>query len=222
MGQYYKPANLDKKEWLYSHRYDSGLKLMEHSWMRNHLVLAVERLLIPGGAWHKTRMVWGGDYSEMKELIPEDIRNKYKLWYKKNHSKYATNYPENQIPTAYDMCMDENDTNEAGEKLPAPKWAFKEVHPESLTNKESAKYKFIVNHTKKMFFDKTKVPEDKDGWRVHPLPLITADSNGGGGSYHSEKGINWFGLWCGDVISLEEKIPTTDYFIEVKPDFKEE
>ena len=51
MGQYYHPTNLDKKEWIYSHRIKSkfkgadgssyvvgeGLKLMEHSYIGNAL-----------------------------------------------------------------------------------------------------------------------------------------------------------------------------------------
>jgi hypothetical protein len=222
MGQYYKPASLDKKEWLYSWSYGSGLKLMEHSWMRNPLVLAVERLLIPGGAWYKTRIVWSGDYSEKKELISEEIRNEFGEWYRRNHPDYAIRYPQNQTPNVYDMCMDKIEENEDEEKIPSPDWSFKETHPEPLTDKESAEYKFIVNHTKEMFIDKSKVPMDKEGWKVHPLPLITADSNGGGGSYGSKHGENLFGLWCGDIISLEKNVPTTTYFVEFKPDFKEE
>jgi len=64
MGQYYKPVNLDNKEWLYSHDYSNGLKLMEHSWLLNNFVNAVETLLIKGGKWFKNRIVWAGDYAD--------------------------------------------------------------------------------------------------------------------------------------------------------------
>lgn len=64
MGQYYKPMSLDKKEWIYSHAYDNGLKLMEHSYLGNNFVALVEELLKPQGAWNKTRIVWAGDYAD--------------------------------------------------------------------------------------------------------------------------------------------------------------
>lgn len=62
MGQYYKPINIDNKKWLYSHDYDSGLKLMEHSWVGNDFVGAVMNLMVKGGEWFKKRIVWAGDY----------------------------------------------------------------------------------------------------------------------------------------------------------------
>jgi hypothetical protein len=41
-----------------------GLKLMEHSYLKNKMMLCVEALLIEGGEWHKTPIVWAGDYSD--------------------------------------------------------------------------------------------------------------------------------------------------------------
>lgn len=64
MGQYYKPINIDKKQFVYSHDYGNGLKLMEHSWIGNAFVGAVESLLVKGGAWYMDRIVWGGDYAD--------------------------------------------------------------------------------------------------------------------------------------------------------------
>jgi len=62
MGQYYKPINLDDKQWLYTHDYGNGLKLMEHSWIGNTFVGAIMQLMLPGGQWFKKRIVWAGDY----------------------------------------------------------------------------------------------------------------------------------------------------------------
>ena len=62
MGQYYKPINIDNKQWLYSHDYGNGLKLMEHSWIGNDFVGAVMNLMVKGGEWFKKRIVWAGDY----------------------------------------------------------------------------------------------------------------------------------------------------------------
>ncbi len=45
MGQYYKPICLDnelKEQWVYSHDYDNGLKLMEHSYVSNNFVVLLK------------------------------------------------------------------------------------------------------------------------------------------------------------------------------------
>ena len=64
MGQYYKPCSLNSKEWLYSHKYDNGSKLMEHSYIKNKLVMTVESLLAEGKKWFKHKLVWAGDYAD--------------------------------------------------------------------------------------------------------------------------------------------------------------
>lgn len=67
MGQYFKPVNIDKKQYVYSHDYKSnGLKLMEHSYVGNHFVETVESLLAEGGQWYKDRIVWAGDYADVE------------------------------------------------------------------------------------------------------------------------------------------------------------
>ena len=69
------------------------------------------------------------------------------------------------------------------------------------TNKISSEYKYIVNHTKKQYINKS------DYKLYHPLPLITAEGNGrGGGDYY---GVNKdkIGIWSRDVLSIEKEIP---------------
>lgn len=73
MGQYYKPVCLDTREWIYTHKFDSGLKLMEHSYLDNRLLKVVEALLAPGGEWHEKRIVWAGDYADEEEGTTENI-----------------------------------------------------------------------------------------------------------------------------------------------------
>jgi hypothetical protein len=65
MGQYYRPCFLseDKKKvesFAYSHDFGSGLKLMEHSWMKNGFVGFIERQLLVS----PKRLVWAGDYAD--------------------------------------------------------------------------------------------------------------------------------------------------------------
>lgn len=77
MGQYYKPSSIEKKQHVYSHDYDNGLKLMEHSYVGNNFVNAVMGLLIEGGAWYKDRIVWAGDYADGEN--GEDSENLYHI-----------------------------------------------------------------------------------------------------------------------------------------------
>jgi hypothetical protein len=65
MGQYYNPAILGDnkrtvKAWIYSHDYDNGLNLMEHSWLLNRFVGAFESLIMQ----KPQRVVWAGDYAD--------------------------------------------------------------------------------------------------------------------------------------------------------------
>lgn len=105
MGQYYRPTNIDKKKALSSHDYDNGAKLMEHSYIGNPFVRAVEGLLIEGGEWFKDRIVWSGDYADDE---PEsEWKNKTDEYPEKNlyaiyHGEENTIKPEaKELPTAY-------------------------------------------------------------------------------------------------------------------------
>ena len=74
---------------------------------------------------------------------------------------------------------------------------------------------YLINHTKKIFLE---VPKEGD-YVVHPLPILTAKSNGrGGGDYW---GINRdaAGKWWGDLIEISNEVPQ-DYK-QVIIDFKE-
>jgi len=199
MGQYYMPVSLtsDKqnvKSYVYSHhitsrwkRYDGkmvtsgeGLKLMEHSFLKNKMMLCVEALLIEGGEWHKTPIVWAGDYSD--------------------HVRNEMNYS--------DMCG----STDEGEHV------ARELIPKPLTAKQQTEFRFIVNHTKRQFVDKKKVPSS-NGYKIHPLSLLTSSGNGrGGGDFTgNNKAV---GTWAGDVISIEKEIPAE--FYEIVPNFIED
>lgn len=198
MGQYYKPVSLtsDKKRvkgYIYSHdikwsfkRDDgkkillgTGLKLMEHSYIGNKMMLCVERLLIPGGEWHKTPIVWAGDYANPEE--------------------------ETGL-TLYEMTESAVD----GEHI-----SVKYI-PKPLTAKEAKEYRYIVNHTKGEFVDKQSVPSN-DGWKIHPLSLLTSSGNGrGGGDFRGEN--IFVGTWAKDIISIGKEIP--EGFKEIIPNFK--
>lgn len=183
MGQYYKPINLNSKEWLYTHDYGSGLKLMEHSWMKNPLVQAVETLLMPEHKWHKSPIVWAGDYADGE--LDEQGNPLMERW-----TDDSGKEREAEI-NLYSQCDDE----------------YKLYPREREVPKE---FKYIVNHTKKEYVNKDSVPNN-DGWRIHPLPVLTCEGNGrGGGDLHPERANGDFSLvgrWARDVISVESKQP---------------
>lgn len=62
MGQYYKPVNIDKRQWLSCYDYDNGAKLLEHSYIGNRFAETVMHLLATN--WNGDRIVWAGDYAD--------------------------------------------------------------------------------------------------------------------------------------------------------------
>jgi hypothetical protein len=151
MGQYYMPCNTEKLATVYSHDFDSGLKLMEHSWMKNKFVRTVESLLAKGGDWHGDPIVWCGDYAD---------------------------------------CADDYYLHDAAIK---PK--ISDHH-----------YRYLVNKNTGEYIDKNNVPEDDDGWQIHPLPLMTCQGNGmGGGDFHGES--NLIGHWAFETIVPCDELP---------------
>jgi len=213
MGEYYKPVCLDSKEWLNCYDYDSLAKLMEHGWMRNPLVNAVMRLLTPDERWYKSRIVWAGDYDEEKRFVhPSTVRG-YVNWYKKAYTEYYEHDPNSAFPNLYSVCHE----GEYYKNKPAITFtSFKKVNDEPLSNTEMKEFIYLINHTKKQFVDLSKCP-DNDGWIVHPLPVLTAGSFSGGGTYHPES--EYKGTWKGHRLSAEKEAP--EGYKEIIPNFHE-
>jgi len=174
MGQYYYAVILDAHgnivAWMSAFPYDSGIKLMEHSYIDNAFVNTFEFSLSPEGPLYKSRVVWAGDY--------------------------ADNEP-GQEKNLHDLCNDDE------KKLITP------------AEKNASKYRYLVNHTKRQYVDKTKAGN------LHPLPLMTAEGNGrGGGDMHDAP--SFVGSWARDVISVEEAIPDVENFQEIVFELGEE
>jgi hypothetical protein len=192
MGQYFTPVILkeDKKTpigFAYSHDFGSGLKLMEHSWAKNDFVGFIESLLKRGMAFHKTPIVWAGDYADEEpfESIPKEVID---------------------MLVAQGYILEELQKNGANiqsiAECSAPKLRPNTHKIEDFKILKANETRYLVNHDKKEFVDKTKTPKDNDGWQIHPLPLLTCEGNGrGGGDFH--KGGDVVGRWARDIISVE-------------------
>lgn len=193
MGQYYKPILLNEdnkpEAFVYSHDFGCGLKLMEHSWMKNSFVGFVEQQLI-----NKPRkLVWAGDYAEnepRESLTTEDIAGLMRDGYEENDLTEGANLYS--IASAVAPKLSHNE-------------AVEDKYTHDFKTKPHGRFKYLVNHDKKEFVDKSKVPVDDDGWQIHPLPLLTCEGNGqGGGDFRGEEG-ELVGRWSRDKIGIVSK-----------------
>jgi hypothetical protein len=173
MGQYYKAILLDKEKktihgWVNSYDYDSGAKLMEHSWMKNPFVKSFENMIYK----NPMPVVWAGDYADEEEGSELNL---------------------------YQMREDKT-----------------KLYPTTELGQHKSRY--VINHDTKEYVDKESVPIDKEGWQVHPLPLLTCEGNGrGGGDYRGDSEL--IGSWSRCLISVSEELP--EGFTELKFDIVE-
>ena len=204
MGQYYYPTILREKnkrfysEEFYSHDYDNGLKLTEHSYCGNNFVETIMAQLLnkPG------RLAWIGDYhsdgdfAELNPDLPEIIEKKFYAHYKCFTSP------------GYEYCC-------KGKHI---KYYNK---PEEVKERQG---RFIINHDKQCYIDMEEYEknnltctEDND-WHFHPIPLLTAVGNGRGGGDFSGIGEEDVGCWAGDLLEVRNVKPNG--YQDVTEDFQ--
>jgi hypothetical protein len=172
MGQYFKAINIDKDEWVYSHTYGSGLKLMEHSYIDNHFVESVCSLLQTGNSWAGDKIVWAGDYADLES--------------KEKWTDINENYPNKDLYSI--IGIDKNKVT--------PNFKDRDI-----------KFKYLINHDTTEYVDLESI-KDNDGWKIHPLPLLTCEGNGrGGGDYYGMDYKEMVGNWARNRIEIMKKIP---------------
>ena len=203
MGQYYRATALDKNadvsanDWnpikwqLSTYDFGNGAKLMEHSWVGNRYVQAVEHLLSKDK--EGTPFVWCGDYAE-----------------------HYNGFETNLFDVGCDCYADQDGLAELlkdGVLQSDQDWMG-----ECYSLKNPKTFKYIINHSKKLY---VVIPKQNEHYTViHPLPLLTAESNGlGGGDYFAEKDADLVGSWKYDRISVGDEIPKG--FKKLKVNFKE-
>lgn len=210
MGQYYHPTVINScghVHYLYSHEYDNGLKLMEHSYIGNNFVNAVLSQIFKKAM----RIAWIGDYA----------RDDYS-----GLEPYQKKMPKQKFTKLWDKVYGKNTGHR---KIhPKPLKGF-----EDLPNFSGW---YLVNHTQKIYVDlssyieKNKWHEEGDTWKgehysydmcVNPLPLLTAcGNNRGGGDYHdNHPDFGKVGTWAFDLIEFTDEAPNdytavTYYFTE--------
>lgn len=135
MGQYYKviflgdkPEKEGQDEEIQAFSEPAiGYKLMEHSYQNHKFMKAIESLLIPQGAFYKTRLVWAGDYAKeesgssnlfrlAEEAIQHDSFPLYKTYYPEdfpflvNHTKKE--YVDKQTISNFLFCKDDKELHQ--------------------------------------------------------------------------------------------------------------
>ena len=127
MGQYYMPViKRDKKvRRVYSHDFDNGLKLMEHSYINNDFVNVVANDIVEDPA----QLYWCGDYAEVSDFISQsmfDMIYGY-AWCRNKHCETTLENPN----TSFDWNQDWyyiNMTKKQYIKMPKPgMWVYNPI-----------------------------------------------------------------------------------------------
>jgi hypothetical protein len=141
---------------------------------------------------HKTpeRIVWAGDYAELEEIETEFYKHSINIDGRNQGVEPLNLYSQ------CDIVFKEKDR-------------LTEVLP---------RLKYIINHTKKEFVNKSKVYND-NGWKVHPLSILVSEGNGQGGGDYTGNNMDLAGVWARDLISTDSKKPKG--YKEIIPDFRE-
>lgn len=209
MGQYYKPVILnaggDITAWFYSHHYDNGLKLMEHSYVGNKFLAAVFHRLLHATDAH---LVWAGDYADPPEGA--DL----------NYYQQCTFAEDKEILHQFGEFQGVKWT-----RVESPGRGFTETKEYKAWAAQLPKYdrrvfRYAVNHTKKQYVALNSQPPTEYDLRICPLPLLCAAGNGRGGGDYRGANEDQCGVWAGDsiaIVTLKRDVPK-DY-TEIKPVF---
>ena len=125
MGQYYLVVTLDAggraTSFIDPHSYGCGAKLCEHARIKSSFVLTVSAALSPEGRFHKSRLVWAGDYAD-PEVGPQ------------HGADQEEHHQEHEAKNLNAMCR----LLDLGAM----------AEPEA---KEVEEYPFVVNHSKRCY-----------------------------------------------------------------------
>ena len=193
MGQYYLATAMRKDnsapiKIFESLDYDTGMKLMEHSYIGNDYVEAVMEFIRRIGP---CRLVWCGDYAA-DFLTRNEFPNKDWDLSKQpvdRQTKFILNlWKENPVMAPESKrCEDKYDI----EKYDLEKYDWKTPF--------YGRIKYIHNVTKNVWIDLEQYIIKKS-LDIHPLPLLTALGNGEGGGDYDGAYMEFIGDWAGDVI----------------------
>ena len=197
MGQYWKPVILRDdnsiKTSFYSHAYGNGLKLMEHSYVDNLFMRAVEAELYEC----PQRLVWAGDYADPEG---EDKGNLYEL-----SNAQEDKFTDELKGQSYYQFKNLDVLVSPAPPLPeSAKYIVNEDRKEYVETRAGQKVAW------------------SDDLQIHPLSLMTCEGNGrGGGDFRGDDALGFVGAWARDHIRTTNEHPGDGYSL-VKFDLTEE
>lgn len=207
MGQYYRIANLDKRETLDPFKFGSALKLTESCYVGNDYVDAITYLL--ANDWHGDRVLLCGDYAWDEEVGFSAAGRLREL---------AESDPFEAAGEFLDRSGDFASVrgNEVYREV-APN-RYGKVPVDGTFHIDAGHYRYVADETAGVFYDREKAPVAFIGeWegepyitRTDPLTLFMAIGNGlGSGDYHGEDAVNvgLVGSWAGHVITASDVPP---------------
>ena len=220
MGQYYKPVFTNDEgkiiAFAHPHHVDTGLKLMEHSYVGNSVCNSVVNYLKkhPEGL----RLTWAGDYADATEKVKLDKDSDFakEVWKK----AVADGQTELGYEAFYALDDEELFVDDPQAKNLYEIASENEDKEIAYETEDPTDARYIINETKKEFVDMWDIIS-LDAWTIHPLPLLTADGNGrGGGDYHGTD-LAYVGQWAGDVIRIADNLPIESTYARIRPIFVE-
>ena len=154
------------------HKYDNGIKLMEHSYIENNFVTTFEHSI----ANKPTRIVWAGDYADGEKVNSE--------FYKELENKSAANTDDElEGENLFNLCDD----------------IFKEIQPEE--NLTYYRWLINMDKKQYVDKNKLFTAGDWDIHPL-PLLVAEGNGNGGGDYYDTKSDFHLVGTWARDRIMV--------------------
>ena len=206
MGQYYRIANLDKRETLDPFKFGSALKLTESCYVGDDYVDAITYLL--ANDWHGDRVLLCGDYAWSEE--GGSAAGRLRVLAVSDPCAAAAGF----LDRSGDFASVRG--NEVYREI-APN-LYGKVPVDGTFHIDAGHYRYVADETAGVFYDCEKAPVVFVGeWegepyitRTDPLTLFMAIGNGlGGGDYIGEDAVNvgLVGSWAGHVITATDVPP---------------
>lgn len=206
MGQYYRIANLDKRETLDPFKFGSALKLTESCYVGDDYVDAITYLL--ANDWHGDRVLLCGDYAWSEE--GGSAAGRLRVLAESDPFEASEGF----LDRSGDFASVRG--NEVYREI-APN-LYGKVPVDGTFLIDAGHYRYVADETAGVFYDREKAPVVFVGeWegepyitRTDPLTLFMAIGNGlGGGDYIGEDAVNvgLVGSWAGHVITASDVPP---------------
>lgn len=146
MGQNYIVVNVDKRLQLLPFDYNNGLKLMEWSYNRNCMVLALMNLL--GGDWKCDRVYVAGEYADK-----DNPEYPYHQAIKKVLEELGTDNLYSYARKNFNRVLPDRVVENSGIRLDG------DADPAEIRGcTEDLGYRYIYNHATRKFIDISKCP----------------------------------------------------------------